>query len=255
MAQCTPFRSIRGLAYLPLALVWFLVVSRLLKGRSYFSTKDEGLADAVILCGASMAGGFILLGLSKVTYVLPEMAANGLEPPKWIADYYWAKPSIMIMGFWAAIGSNNMLLYLAGISGISQELYEAADIDGASGLQRFWHATWPQLSNITFFILVMVHTLERDNNWGNWGMILAAFCAVCVEDMAMFRECVKRWKFFIGHLIATDGHLPHEVTRSEGQRGIWYSHFSLMPIPLFMFFLLCVLPFIGDLRHGEICCT
>lgn len=36
------------------------------------------------------------------------------------------------MGFWGAIGSNNMLLYLAGLSGVPQELYEAADIDGAS---------------------------------------------------------------------------------------------------------------------------
>lgn len=59
------------------------------------------------------------------------------------------------MGFWAAIGSNNMLLYLAGLSGVSQELYEAADIDGASPFQRFWNVTWPQLSNVTFFILIM----------------------------------------------------------------------------------------------------
>jgi multiple sugar transport system permease protein len=55
-----------------------------------------------------------------------------------------------------------MLLYLAGLSGVSQELYEAADIDGASPLQRFWHVTWPQLANITFFILVMgiIHGLQ-----------------------------------------------------------------------------------------------
>ncbi len=39
----------------------------------------------------------------------------------------------MVMGLWAAIGSNNMLLYLAGLSNVPQELYEAADIAGASG--------------------------------------------------------------------------------------------------------------------------
>jgi len=48
-----------------------------------------------------------------------------------------------------------MLLYLAGLSGVPQELYEAADIDGASSWQRFWHITWPQLANVTFFIMVM----------------------------------------------------------------------------------------------------
>jgi multiple sugar transport system permease protein len=88
---------------------------------------------------------------------LPSMAVadGGLAPPKWLAAYHWAKPAIMIMGLWAAIGSNNMLLYLAGLSNIPTQLYEAADIDGANRWQRFWHVTWPQLSTVTFFIFVM----------------------------------------------------------------------------------------------------
>jgi multiple sugar transport system permease protein len=61
----------------------------------------------------------------------------------------------MIMAFWAAVGSNNMLLYLAGLSNVPVELYEAAQIDGASAWQRFWHVTWPQLAPVTFFIVVM----------------------------------------------------------------------------------------------------
>jgi len=86
---------------------------------------------------------------------LPSLAAVGLAPPNWLGDYDWAKPAIMIMGLWAAIGSNNMILYLAGLSSIPPELYEAADMDGASPLQRFWHITWPQLAPVTFFIGVM----------------------------------------------------------------------------------------------------
>ena len=61
----------------------------------------------------------------------------------------------MIMGLWASIGSNNMLLYIAGLTNIPPELYEAADIDGASKFQRFWNITWPQLAPITFFIFIM----------------------------------------------------------------------------------------------------
>lgn len=158
----TPFRSVRWTALLPLGLIWTMVVLRFREGRPFHAAMDRGLADAVILRGATMAGCLILLGLARVVYSLPAMAADGLRPPGWIADYYWAKPSIMIMGFWAAIGSNNMLLYLAGLSGIPQELYEAADIDGASPRQRFWHVTWPQLANVTFFILVMamIHGLQ-----------------------------------------------------------------------------------------------
>jgi multiple sugar transport system permease protein len=66
-----------------------------------------------------------------------------------------AREAIMMMGIWGGIGGNNMLLYLAGLSGISPELYEAADIDGASSWQRFRHITWPQLAPTTFFIVVV----------------------------------------------------------------------------------------------------
>jgi multiple sugar transport system permease protein len=48
-----------------------------------------------------------------------------------------------------------MLLYLAGLSNVPQHLYEAADVDGASRFQKFWHVTWPQLAPTTFFIVVM----------------------------------------------------------------------------------------------------
>jgi len=66
-----------------------------------------------------------------------------------------AREAIMIMGVWAAVGGNNMVLYLAGISNIPPELYEASDIDGASGWQRFRYITFPQLAPTTFFIVVM----------------------------------------------------------------------------------------------------
>jgi multiple sugar transport system permease protein len=66
-----------------------------------------------------------------------------------------AREAIIFMGIWGGIGGNNMLLYLAGLSSISPELYEAADIDGASSWQRFRHITWPQLAPTTFFITVV----------------------------------------------------------------------------------------------------
>jgi multiple sugar transport system permease protein len=105
----------------------------------------------------SAAGVFalILFGLGLVARSLPGMASDGLEAPRWLTQYHWAKPAIMIMGLWMAVGSNNMLLYIAGISNIPQELYEAADIDGASRWQRFWNVTWPQLAPTTFFIAIM----------------------------------------------------------------------------------------------------
>lgn len=73
-----------------------------------------------------------------------------------------AREAIMIMGLWAAVGGTQMLLYLAGISGIPRHLYEAAEIDGAGWWQKLWHITVPQVAPITFFIFVMgvIHGLQ-----------------------------------------------------------------------------------------------
>lgn len=112
-------------------------------------------------------GGHVLFSMFMVTLMgvclmmalavtdLPARVATGLQPPEWLTDYNWAKPSLIFMGLWAAIGSNNMILYLAGLSNILPEYYEAADIDGASRWQKFCYITWPQLAPVTFFIVVM----------------------------------------------------------------------------------------------------
>jgi multiple sugar transport system permease protein len=66
-----------------------------------------------------------------------------------------AREAIMFMGFWAAIGGNNLILFLAGLSSIPPELNEAAEMDGATAWQRFRHITWPQLAPTTFFIVII----------------------------------------------------------------------------------------------------
>ncbi len=124
-------------------------------GEKFSCNAARGFGSALIVCLFVMVGQFVVLGLSAVTNYLPAMASDGLEPPNWLTDSDWAKPALMMMAFWAAIGSNNMLLYLAGLSNVPGALYEASDIDGASRLQKFWHVTWPQLAPTTFFIFVM----------------------------------------------------------------------------------------------------
>ena len=66
-----------------------------------------------------------------------------------------ARDALIIMGIWIGIGGNNMLLYLAGLSNLSQELVEAAQLDGAGPWAIFRSVTWPQLAPTTFFIIVM----------------------------------------------------------------------------------------------------
>jgi multiple sugar transport system permease protein len=74
-------------------------------------------------------------------------------PPDWLGSKTLAKPALIIMGVWMAMGGTTMVLFLAGLQGIDPTLYEAAEIDGAGAWAKFRHVTWPELRPTTFFIL------------------------------------------------------------------------------------------------------
>lgn len=74
-------------------------------------------------------------------------------PPLWLADYNWAMPALIIMTIWGGLGYA-VLIYTAAIQTLSQDLYEAADIDGAGAVRKFFDITVPLLSPTTFFLLV-----------------------------------------------------------------------------------------------------
>lgn len=78
-----------------------------------------------------------------------------LQGPNWLTHPLWARISMMLVGLWSIIGGNNCLLFLAALQGIPRDLYEAAEIDGASSWQKFWKITWPMISPTTFFIAIM----------------------------------------------------------------------------------------------------
>jgi multiple sugar transport system permease protein len=83
------------------------------------------------------------------------LAHLGIEGPKWLTSVHWAKPAIIMMSLWLHAGGQGMLLYLAALQGVSPELYEAAEIDGANAWQKFRAVTWPSIAPVTFFIFVM----------------------------------------------------------------------------------------------------
>ena len=115
---------------------------------------DYGLFNTLI---AHCLPGWLNAAITKVCAVLGQvLMGHPLEwPPNWLASVGWAKPALMFMGFWSVVGGYNMILYLAALQGVSPELYEAADIDGANRWQKFWTITWPMVSPTTFFILTM----------------------------------------------------------------------------------------------------
>ncbi|MFO7905651.1 MAG: alginate lyase family protein [Pirellulaceae bacterium] len=74
-----------------------------------------------------------------------------------------------------------------------------------------------------------LNTMDRGNNWGNWGLVLVLACARYLDDGELLDRGEERWKELLDHQVDKRGHLHHEVRRSGGKRGIWYSHFSLFP--------------------------
>lgn len=77
----------------------------------------------------------------------------GIEGPAWLWSPVWSKPSIILMGLWSA--GSGMIIWLAGLRGISDDLYEAAEIDGAGQWAKFFYITLPMLTPYIFYNMVM----------------------------------------------------------------------------------------------------
>jgi multiple sugar transport system permease protein len=132
-----------------------------------------GVGLAVLL-NTPMRGVGLFRTLYYLPYVVPSVAAVliwvwifnphygllnsilgwvGIEGPNWLGDPSWALYSLMMVGLWGLGG--DAVIYLAGLQNIPRVLYEAAEIDGANGWQRFRHITLPMLSPTLFFQIVL----------------------------------------------------------------------------------------------------
>ena len=78
----------------------------------------------------------------------------GLGKVNWLREPEWALPAIILMSLWVAVGGP-MIIFLAGLQGIPETLYEAAKIDGAKRWAQLRHVTIPMVSPVIFFNLVI----------------------------------------------------------------------------------------------------
>jgi multiple sugar transport system permease protein len=76
----------------------------------------------------------------------------GITGPNWFADPQWSKPAVILMQCWPIAFVT--IIYLAALQGIPHELYEAAELDGASGWRKVLHITLPMVSPATLFNLI-----------------------------------------------------------------------------------------------------
>lgn len=133
-----------------IALVLAVLLNRKMKGRSiyrviYFLPMVAAPAAVTMVWKWLYNGEYGLLN-HLITSI-------GLNKINWVTDPKVAMISIAIVGIWSSIGYN-MILFLAGLQEVPKDYYEAATLDGASGIQQFTKITVPMISPMIFFVLV-----------------------------------------------------------------------------------------------------
>ena len=157
------------------------------------------------------------------------LRALGLDPPSWFGDRRWAIPSLISMNLWQTIGGVQMIIFLAGLQGIPDSLYDAAAIDGANAWQRVRHVTIPLLTPTIFFNTVLgiigalqtfaaafvateggpgfatwffsLHIWKHSFDYWNmgYGASLAWFFAIIIVSLTILQmRLSKRWVFYYG---------------------------------------------------------
>jgi len=138
-------------ASIVISLLLALVMNNGLKGISLFRA-----IFFIPVITSSVAVAMLWRWLYNTDYGLINVGLDALGLPyiPWLTSTDWAMPAVIIMAVWKSLGYN-MVIYLAGLQGISPTLYEAAALDGANGWARFRDITLPLLGPTTFFILVI----------------------------------------------------------------------------------------------------
>ena len=139
---------------LAMALGLAILLNQKIKGRDFFRTVAFFPYVASLVAVAAVwnmlftpaKGGIVNQILMNVFHV---------APLKWAASSSTVMLTIIMFSVWKNMGYY-MVIYLAGLQGISEDLYEAAALDGASSMQKFIHITIPQLRPTTFFVTIML---------------------------------------------------------------------------------------------------
>lgn len=135
-----------------LALILALLVNSKVRGREafrviYFAPVVTSMAVVAVVWI------FLLNPDQGLVNRLLGFFSRGGEPIRWLSDKKYAHIAIYVVSIWQSAGFQ-MLIFLAGLQGIPEQLYESASLDGASGWTRFSRITFPMLRNTTIFVVI-----------------------------------------------------------------------------------------------------
>lgn len=130
----------------PLGLA-LLVNSKNLIGSNIFRTLFYLPSVIPVVAGSIIFGG--VLNPQSGWLNLGLQALGVKEPPRWFSDPVWAGFALNLLAIWAV--GNGMIILLAALQGVPTEIYEAATVDGANPVQRFFSITIPMISPVVFY--------------------------------------------------------------------------------------------------------
>jgi multiple sugar transport system permease protein len=133
------------------ALFLASLLNRATRGAGFFRTVYYLPKMTPIVATASM---FLLLLNGNTGAINEALGAIGIEGPQWLVDPDWVKPSVVIISLWGVSGT--MVIFLAALKNVPQDLYEAASIDGAGPIRRFFSITLPMISGAVFFNVIVL---------------------------------------------------------------------------------------------------
>lgn len=137
-----------------LGLVLALLVNAKVKGVAAYRTLifTPVVTSMVVV---SILWSFLYQENGLINSMLATVTGGMWPMVTWLQNPGTAMPAIIILSIWQAVGLH-MIIWLSGLQLIDPNLYEAADLDGVSGWQRFWFITWPSLASTRNFILVTI---------------------------------------------------------------------------------------------------
>ncbi|GMX66809.1 sugar ABC transporter permease [Paenibacillus elgii] len=133
-----------------LALVIAMALNQKIRGISFFRTAFFLPTVSSVVALTLLWKWIFNADYGLLNYLL---SLIGIQGPAWLSSEQWAMPAMIIQGSWSGLGLN-MVLYLAALQNVPKSFYEAADIDGAGGWQKFTRITIPCISPTTLYILI-----------------------------------------------------------------------------------------------------
>ena len=135
------------------ALLLALLVNLGLKGTNFFRTAYFAPVVTSMVVVSIVWTFLYHKDIGLVNEFLNKASFGMIDKINWLGDPAWSMPAIVIMSAWQGAGYQ-MLIFLAGLQNIPEDLYEAASLDGANSWQKFVNVTLPGLRNTTIFVII-----------------------------------------------------------------------------------------------------